>query len=88
MDSGVRLIPLFLPQMVSLIIFGAVVTRWGHYVPYILLGEMISIVGTVLLTKLELWSSAVFWGAALVITGLGMGLAMQLPYTAIQVALP
>ena len=30
--SGVRFIPLFLAQMVALIVTGALVTRWGYYV--------------------------------------------------------
>ncbi len=32
MTSGVQFIPLFLSQMVALIVTGAVVTRWGYYV--------------------------------------------------------
>ncbi|KAI9878025.1 MAG: hypothetical protein M1830_002145 [Pleopsidium flavum] len=85
--SGIRFIPLFLAQMVALIITGAVVTQWGYYVPYMVLGEAICIVGTALLTRLEPTTSTVAWAAFLVVTGIGMGIAMQLPYTAIQVVL-
>ncbi|MCJ1432522.1 hypothetical protein MMC27_001879 [Xylographa pallens] len=87
MTSGIRLIPLFLAQMIALIFTGAVVTRFGHYVPFIILGELVCVIGTVLLTKLNTSSSTIFWAAALVVTGLGLGMAMQLPYTALQVAL-
>ena len=87
MTSGVRLIPLFLSQMVALLVVGAMVTRLGYYVPFILIGDLICVAGTVLLTKLETTSSTVFWAAALVVTGLGLGMAMQLPYTAVQVVL-
>lgn len=56
-------------------------------VPYMILGEATCIVGTALLTRLQLDSTTVFWAASLVIAGTGMGVAMQLPYTAIQVVL-
>ncbi len=50
-------------------------------------GEIICIVGTGLLTRLEPKTSTVTWAASLVTTGIGMGMAMQLPYTAIQIVL-
>ncbi|KAL7655248.1 hypothetical protein ACMYSQ_007202 [Aspergillus niger] len=86
-SSGVNFIPLMLTEMVALVIIGAVVKQWGHYVPYILAGDLICIVGTALLTRLHPHTRTVQWAAYLVVTGLGLGLAMQLPYTAIQVTL-
>ncbi|GKZ28913.1 hypothetical protein AbraIFM66950_001871 [Aspergillus brasiliensis] len=86
-SSGVNFIPLMLTEMVALVIIGAVVKQWGHYVPYILAGDLICIVGTALLTQLHPHTRTVQWAAYLVVTGLGLGLAMQLPYTAIQVTL-
>ena len=53
-----------------------------------IVGEIICIVGTALLTRLELGTSTAIWATFLVVTGFGMGIAMQLPYTAIQVAIP
>ncbi|PYI05540.1 MFS general substrate transporter [Aspergillus sclerotiicarbonarius CBS 121057] len=86
-SSGVNFIPLMLSEMVALIVIGAVVKQWGHYVPYILAGDLICIVGTALLTQLHPLTRTVQWAAYLVVTGIGLGLAMQLPYTAIQVTL-
>ncbi|KAJ5738157.1 MFS general substrate transporter [Penicillium malachiteum] len=86
-SSGVNFIPLMLPEMIILIIIGAAVKQWGYYVPYILLGQAICIVGTALLTQLHPHTPVIEWAAYLVLTGLGFGLAMQLPYTAIQVTL-
>ncbi|RAL08035.1 MDR family MFS transporter [Aspergillus homomorphus CBS 101889] len=86
-SSGVNFIPLMLSEMVALILIGAVVKQWGHYVPYILAGDLVCIVGTSLLTQLHPLTRTVQWAAYLVVTGLGLGLAMQLPYTAIQVTL-
>ncbi|KAL9122059.1 MAG: hypothetical protein Q9187_001384 [Circinaria calcarea] len=86
--SGIRFIALMLPQMVALIGAGAIVSKWGHYVPLMIVGEIVCIVGTALLTRLELGTSTAIWATFLVVTGIGMGIAMQLPYTAIQVAIP
>ena len=95
-----------LPQMVALVITGAIVTAWGYYVsrlvqiydfsgslilelqvPYIIAGELICIVGLALLTRLSTSINVLSWASALVVTGLGMGMAMQLPYTAVQCTL-
>ena len=47
------------------------------------IGELICICGLALLTRLVPSSPTTFWAASLVVTGLGMGIAMQLPYTAV-----
>jgi hypothetical protein len=52
-----------------------------------LVGEAICIVGTALLTRLEATTPTVQWAAYMVVTGIGLGMAMQLPYTAVQVTL-
>ena len=85
--SGVGLIPFLLPEIIAIGILGVVVRRWGHYVPYMVVGELIAVVGTALLTQLEPDTSTVKWASYLVVAGLGMGMAMQLPYTAIQITL-
>lgn len=50
-------------------------------------GEVICSIGTGLLSTISLGSSAAMWVTYLVITGLGLGIAMQLPYTAVQAVL-
>ena len=56
-------------------------------VPYMVLGEIICILGTAFLTRLEADTPTIAWASFLVIAGIGMGIAMQLPYTAIQIVL-
>lgn len=75
------------PQFVTLIIISVLVNKTGHYVPYIVIGELICIGGLVMLTQLTPDSSTLYWAASLVVTGIGGGMAMQLPYTAVAVAL-
>lgn len=55
--------------------------------PYMVLGELICLGGLVMLTQLRPESSTVYWAGALVVTGLGSGMAMQMPYSAISVVL-
>ncbi|PYH98111.1 permease of the major facilitator superfamily [Aspergillus ellipticus CBS 707.79] len=85
--SGVDLISVFIPEMIALIITGGIVMQWGYYVCYMVLGELICMAGTILLTKMHIGSSTVFWAAGLAVHGIGMGTAMQLPYTAVNVVL-
>lgn len=56
-------------------------------VPFIVLGQVISIIGTAFLTRLKVDTPTIQWATYLVIAGLGLGMGMQLPYTAIQVVL-
>lgn len=78
---------LLIPQMISLIIVGAIVKQFGSYVPYMLVGELIAIGGQAMLTQLRPESSVAYWAASLVVAGLGTGMAMQLPFTAIALVL-
>ena len=52
-----------------------------------ILGEIVCIAGTAMLTQLHPHTRTVVWAAYLVVSGFGMGIAMQLPYTAVQVTL-
>ncbi|KAI1471099.1 MFS general substrate transporter [Daldinia caldariorum] len=85
--TGVDFIPLLLPQLVSLIVVGAIVKRFGHYVPYMIIGELICIGGQAMLTQIKPYSSTLYWAASFVVSGLGSGMAMQLPYTAVAIVL-
>lgn len=104
MQSGVRFIALVLPQIVGLVIVGAVVTQWGYYVgvpftrqpgsvwlivqvPYMIAGVVVTSVGAGLLTTIDTTTPTVKWAAYMVINGLGIGMAQQLPYTALQAVL-
>lgn len=52
-----------------------------------ILGVIVATTGTGLLTTLSLGSATAQWASYLVITGLGIGIGIQLPYTAMQVVL-
>ncbi|KAI0533326.1 MFS general substrate transporter [Xylaria digitata] len=86
-QSGVGFIALVLPQIVGLVIVGVIVTQWGYYVPYMILGMIITSIGAGLLTTIGVTTPTVRWAAYMVINGLGIGTAQQLPYTAVQAVL-
>ena len=56
-------------------------------VPYIILGIVITSVGAGLLTTLDADTPTINWAAYMVFNGLGIGMAQQLPYTALQAVL-
>lgn len=62
-------------------------STWGYYVPYIILGIIVTSVGAGLLTTLDADTPTVNWAAYMVFNGLGIGMAQQLPYTALQAVL-
>ncbi|KJZ78260.1 hypothetical protein HIM_02298 [Hirsutella minnesotensis 3608] len=86
-DSGVRYLAMMMPQIVTLALTGAIVSIWGYYVPYIIAGGVIASVGAGLLTTIGVDTSTAQWAAYLAITGVGIGMASQLPYTALHVVL-
>ncbi|KAK8129266.1 MFS general substrate transporter [Apiospora kogelbergensis] len=86
-DSGVRFIALVLPQIVGLVIVGAIVTKWGYYVPWIVAGIVITSIGAGFLTTIGIATSTPVWATFMVINGIGIGMAQQLPYTALQAVL-
>lgn len=50
-------------------------------------GSIIACVGAGLLTTVDVTIPTAQWAAYLVITGVGVGMAFQLPYTAVQAVL-
>ena len=52
-----------------------------------ILGMIVCVVGAGIITRFDINTPTVTWAAFLVIAGVGLGTAMQLPYTALQVVL-
>ena len=53
----------------------------------IVVGQLISVSGLAMLTRLSPTTDTAMWVMSLIVTGVGIGTPMQLPYTAIQVTL-
>ncbi|KAF5857251.1 hypothetical protein ETB97_006049 [Aspergillus alliaceus] len=85
--SGIRGIPLGVSQIAAVVLTGVAVSLTGHYVPFMVLGQVVSIIGTVCLARLEVDTSSALWATFLVIAGVGHGMGLQMPFTAVQVVL-
>lgn len=86
-SSGTKFISLVLPEIVAIVVTGAIVSKIGHYVPSMIGGACIAALGTGLLTRITLGTPTVEWAAYLVVSGLGIGQGLNLPYTALHVLL-
>ena len=52
-----------------------------------ILGSIICIIGSGLTTQIGIGTPTVTWASFLTVTGIGIGMGIQQPYTAIQVVL-
>lgn len=103
-SSGVKVIPLGLAQVIAIVIIGALVSRFGHYVcsplnsknsgidissqvPFMALGQVVAIIGTVLLIRISITTRYVLIAVYLVISGIGFGMGLQMPFTGVQAVL-
>ncbi|KAI1175951.1 major facilitator superfamily domain-containing protein [Nemania sp. FL0916] len=87
LQSGLQFIAFIGPQLAALAITGAIVSQWGHCVPYMILGGIIATVGAGLLTTVELSTPTTKWASYLVLTGIGTGMGFQIPYMALPAVL-
>ncbi|KAF2267497.1 MFS general substrate transporter [Lojkania enalia] len=85
--AGIRMISFVLPSIVAIGATGGAVSRFGFYVPYMVVGIIISSIGSGLLIRLNINTSTVEWAALIVVNRLGIGMAQQLPYTGVQAVL-
>jgi len=82
---------MYLPLAVALAVVafvGGPLTTWfGYYNPVLIIGGTFAAVGAGLLTTLELDTSIGKWVSYQIIYGIGIGLAFQPPYMAVQTVL-
>ena len=82
--SGLQLTPLMLGLLVTSVISGQLISRWGKYRVFPIVGTAVVTVGMALLSQLGIGTS--LWMAALdmVVLGLGLGMVMQVLVLAVQ----
>ncbi|KAH7387003.1 hypothetical protein DE146DRAFT_635767 [Phaeosphaeria sp. MPI-PUGE-AT-0046c] len=59
----------------------------NYVVPYMVLGSIACAIGSGLLTTIDTTSPTIEWATYMVVIGIGMGICVNLPYTAVQVVL-
>jgi EmrB/QacA subfamily drug resistance transporter len=87
-NSGLRLVPLMAGLILSSIISGQLVARFGKYKWIAFVGMIITIGGSGLLLRLGLHSTNIDLIIAMIVLGLGLGFSMALYTIIVQNALP
>jgi EmrB/QacA subfamily drug resistance transporter len=83
-NSGLVLMPLMVSMIVLGIVAGALVTRTGRYKEIMLLGVAVMGLGAWLLSRLDYTATQAELTEAMVVMGVGLGLAMQLFVLVVQ----
>ena len=83
-ESGLLMTPMMAGLLVTGIASGLVISRYGRYRPFPIMGTAVSTVGLYLLSRLEVATSTWIAAAYMLILGLGLGMVMQVLVLAAQ----
>jgi EmrB/QacA subfamily drug resistance transporter len=86
--SGLDLLPLMAGLLVTSIGSGLLISKWGRYKIFPIMGTAVMAVGLYLLSLLDLTTSMLTISLFLVVLGLGLGSVMQVLVIAVQNAVP
>lgn len=86
-NSGIRNLPMLLSVVVASIFAGGLITAFGYYTPFMLVGTVLAAVGGGLLTTWKPDTGIGMWIGYQLIFGLGVGLSLQQPLIAVQTVL-
>ncbi|KAK3214154.1 hypothetical protein GRF29_28g2197663 [Pseudopithomyces chartarum] len=78
-QSGVRLIPLILGVSVFTAVSNGALTWWHYYKPFLLIGAFLATAGTASIYSVDSPASTRTWIGFELLTGMGVGLALQIP---------
>jgi MFS family permease len=83
-ESGLRMLPLMAGVLVSSIGSGQLITRYGRYKVFPIVGTALMVVGMLLLSRLAVDTSLVVADVYMLVVGLGLGFVMQVLVLAVQ----
>ena len=86
--SGLLLFPLVAGLFIATLMSGKLITKYGRYRPYPIIGGIILIAGLWLISGLSLTTSQVTMSWWMIIIGFAIGLFMQVPTLAVQNSIP
>ena len=86
--SGLRLLPLMGGLLLASTGAGQLVSRWGRYKVFPVVGTFLMIVGLLLMSRIGLTTGAWTIAGFLFVFGVGLGLVMQVLVVAVQNAVP
>lgn len=87
-NSGAVLIPQSVAMILTSIVVGLAITRWGKYKPFLVGGGAILVIGYWLLTAVHFGDPAWHLSVAMIVFGLGLGMCMQVYTLVVQNVVP
>ncbi len=87
-SSGLQLLPLVVGMLLTFIPSGRLVTRWGRYKIFPIVGTAVMAIGLFLLSLMSPTTPLAVSSIYMFIVGLGIGLVMQVLVVAVQNAVP
>jgi len=82
--SGLRILPLMLGMLGASVTSGRLVTRWGRYKVFPVVGSALMTLGAYLLSLVDASTNAWVFAGYMFVFGVGMGLIMQVLVVAVQ----
>jgi EmrB/QacA subfamily drug resistance transporter len=87
-ESGLRLLPMMVGVLTMSTLSGQLISRWGRYKMFPMIGTPIMALGLFLLSRMDAQSSLLQMSFAMLVLGLGLGMVMQVLVIAVQNAVP
>lgn len=85
--SGVQTLPFIFGVIASNAISGGLITRFGYYIPILILGTALTSLGSGLLYLLRPDSTQSMWVGLQFLAGIGPGLSFMIPFSAVSARL-
>jgi EmrB/QacA subfamily drug resistance transporter len=82
--SGLQLLPVMGGMLVTSIASGQLISRWGRYRMFPIVGTAVMSIGLFLLARMETGTSLVTASLYMLVVGLGLGMVMQVLVLAVQ----
>ena len=76
-EAGLMTLPMIGGMLLASVLIGALITRYGHWKPYVVLGSVMMIAGTYLLSTIAYDTPFVFVSVYMFLLGAGVGMTMQ-----------
>ncbi|KAI9871644.1 MAG: hypothetical protein M1830_002659 [Pleopsidium flavum] len=83
-QSGIRSLSLILGVTILTVVAGGLISTFGHFVPFLIVGSAIATIGSGLIFTLDIGSSSAQWIGYQALAGIGIGLCFQTPIMAAQ----
>jgi MFS family permease len=84
LDAGVRLLPLIIIMVVIILANGALMARFGYYMPWYLVGGLLTVAGSALMFTVDQSTSTSQIYGYTVLIGFGVGMYLQASFSVAQ----